>query len=264
MALLTPSKLYNFGGHRFGRHGDLKSENIFLFKELDDFKVDERGILFIADVGLARYHNTVTADWGTVTMSGKQVYEPPDIDIELSKPRSRKYDIWAMGCMFLEFAIWLLRGIKEVEKFKAQRGYSFYRGEDYKFYIITEQMWNDKPSKAEIHPMVRSWIDELYKDPRCEDNPAFKALLMLIDKSLLRVEVNNSAEATKAYEELSEIVEEAKADPRLAQQGASTNSSFRVLHLLRSGGIAKYPDKIILRLLEIRLLAWLLEIWLPV
>jgi serine/threonine protein kinase len=73
----------------------------------------------IADFGLARLRNERTRDKkvGTNTMTRTQMYEPPDVDI-IRGLTSRKYDIWSMGCIFLEFTIWLLSGIEEIKRFK--------------------------------------------------------------------------------------------------------------------------------------------------
>ena len=34
------------------------------------------------------------------------MYEPPEAEIVSDQPMSRRYDVWAMGCVCLEFLIW--------------------------------------------------------------------------------------------------------------------------------------------------------------
>jgi serine/threonine protein kinase len=218
--------LHNFsdgpGKEQFGRHGDLKPENILLLKERED---DKQGNLLIADVGLARFHNERTRDRRAVTdtMSGTQTYEPPEIDIHPGEPRSRKYDIWSIGCIFLEFTIWLLSGTKEMERFKAHKEVPSHSGiKGYKFYEVTRVTQNGEPSAAAIHPAVRSWMDAMYKDPRCKGDTALKDLLTLIDKSLLQIETSDRADATQLYGELCSITQKAVREPSYLFNSANT------------------------------------------
>jgi serine/threonine protein kinase len=103
------------------RHGDLKPENILCFKSDTEF-----GTLKIGDWGLAKHHNIVTQErpQKTTTRHGTLRYEPPEVVIGIpplegqAKDRlSRLYDIWAMGCVTLEFLIWLLYGYDELTRF---------------------------------------------------------------------------------------------------------------------------------------------------
>lgn len=203
--------LHNFNNHLFGRHGDLKPENILSFKDING-NDNKWGILQIADVGLAKFHDTVTSSRmnATGTMSGTRMYESPETEVDPRAPRSRKYDIWSMGCILLEFAIWLLYGMSEVSRFKSRRG-GFGEVENYKFYVITETQ-HGMPSKVKINPEVRSWMDEIYQDPRCTDNTALRDLLTII-QNCLQIEAINRADSTSLYDELSKVVEHAKSNP---------------------------------------------------
>jgi serine/threonine protein kinase len=82
----------------YGRHGDIKPENILWFQETPDTD-DEAGILQIADFGLGRFHgresrSNVHPD-GVV---GSPTYEPPEC--KLHRPVSRAYDIWSLGYLY--------------------------------------------------------------------------------------------------------------------------------------------------------------------
>ncbi len=46
------------------------------------------------------------------------MYEPPEAEVGQNEPRSRRYDVWSMGCIYLEFAIWLLRGENGLQRFR--------------------------------------------------------------------------------------------------------------------------------------------------
>ncbi|KAF4785891.1 hypothetical protein HER10_EVM0011151 [Colletotrichum scovillei] len=70
------------------RHGDLKPENILHFLETGG-----KGVLRVADVGLARFHLEATRDRNqpTNTMTGTVRYEPPEFG--LTEQISRLYDV---------------------------------------------------------------------------------------------------------------------------------------------------------------------------
>ncbi|EUC31150.1 hypothetical protein COCCADRAFT_28066 [Bipolaris zeicola 26-R-13] len=103
--------------HEWGRHGDIKPENILWFEEHGEL----RRHLVISDLGLARYHTEFSKSlvpralidgitWG---------YRAPEVDFR--EPISQKYDIFSLGCVFLEFCIWYLRGLQDVEDFGLER-----------------------------------------------------------------------------------------------------------------------------------------------
>ncbi|KAJ8113697.1 hypothetical protein ONZ43_g5096 [Nemania bipapillata] len=99
------------------RHGDLKPENILWFKDESGNGI---GTLKIGDWGLAKQHFRVTEmrSNNTTTKWSTQRYEPPEeADIlgdniltpdQSGRRRSRLYDIWALGCITLEFLVWLM------------------------------------------------------------------------------------------------------------------------------------------------------------
>ncbi|USP72781.1 Mitogen-activated protein kinase kinase kinase ANP1 [Curvularia clavata] len=95
------------------RHGDLKPANILVFPHGDSI-----GCLKIGDWGLAKTHKVRTAERasGTSMRFGTLLYEPPEA-VSRSNARSRLYDIWSLGCVFLEHIIWLLYGNDERRRF---------------------------------------------------------------------------------------------------------------------------------------------------
>ena len=80
-------------------HGDLKPENILRFKQDSQWL----GKLQISDLGLAKQHQERTSlrEVATAEKLGSTRYEPPEsyTDRETKKARSRRYDIWSMGCI---------------------------------------------------------------------------------------------------------------------------------------------------------------------
>ncbi|RYP31302.1 hypothetical protein DL767_005815 [Monosporascus sp. MG133] len=102
-------------------HADIKPENILCFKT----KLGESHsfTLKLADFGLAK--KVVP---GSPLEAGRvahtKTYRPPEHDI--NEPVSLKYDVWCLGCLFLDFITWAILGWVGVEAFRESR-----EGEDH-------------------------------------------------------------------------------------------------------------------------------------
>lgn len=97
----------------YGIHGDIKPRNLLWFKEWRGFSSQhhELGVLQVADFGISSMHHTDTRS--AVDMrGGTKTYRPPEVETELGLG-SRSFDIWSLGCVFLEFLCWLVKGNKE-------------------------------------------------------------------------------------------------------------------------------------------------------
>ena len=101
----------------WGRHGDIKHENILWFQEYGN----DHNLLVISDLGLTRYHSQLSKSFVPRShIDGcSWAYRPPELDLD--ERISQKYDIWSLGCVFLEFCVWYLQGYDEVVEFSFQR-----------------------------------------------------------------------------------------------------------------------------------------------
>lgn len=111
------------GDRIFGRHGDIKPDNILLFcgKEKKDPSSYDRGTLVIADFGLTRFHSDHTRTYFPKrTIPATPTYRPPECDMD-GCAISRSFDIWSYGCVLLEFITWYLGGWELVRKFVQKR-----------------------------------------------------------------------------------------------------------------------------------------------
>jgi serine/threonine protein kinase len=101
------------------RHGDIKPENILCFQSTTDSTMN----LVLADFGLGRLHNLPTQLRGqhTVTMAFTIAYRAPESDM-YGEVRSRAYDIWGLGCLFLEMAGWILGRLDELQRIRRKGG----------------------------------------------------------------------------------------------------------------------------------------------
>lgn len=112
-----PKELDSDGKQLFGRHGDIKPENILWFKR------EGKEFLVLSDLGLSAVHREVSRS----KIPGTSIpvtpnYRPPECDMEgpLGKV-SRSFDIWTLGCLFLEFVVWILYGWEGRDKFNSER-----------------------------------------------------------------------------------------------------------------------------------------------
>lgn len=183
------------------RHGDMKPENILHFS-------GPNGRLVVSDVGVSRKHDKATRlrQGGTTTRATTPSYEAPETFSTKDTPRARRYDVWSIGCIFLEFSLWILHDMASIESFHHAR-----HGPDYAFYIANTSATARR--KPEIHPVVTTALKLLRQDLRCKGDTIFGNFLDLIEERLLQVNVDQRAEAVEMVTRLREIVQDAELHP---------------------------------------------------
>ncbi|KAL2670254.1 hypothetical protein Neosp_014721 [[Neocosmospora] mangrovei] len=159
--------LHHAENGRMCRHGDLKPENILCFNSSADLKTlkDHTScVLVISDVGLSRTHDKSTQFRSKTKMVGGETiaYAAPETELYPDRATSRRYDIWSLGCLYLEFVIWLLYGIEELDRFGREIHGKFYTIMD-----RPETLQVSKMQQAKVNPEVDRWIENIKKDPRC-------------------------------------------------------------------------------------------------
>lgn len=91
---------------KYGRHGDIKPDNILWFKNIPGSNYGASGILRIADFGLGRFHGRESRSNDPAGNNpASPTYKPPEC--KLGKFISRAYDIWSLGGLYLEFITWM-------------------------------------------------------------------------------------------------------------------------------------------------------------
>ncbi|ROV89857.1 hypothetical protein VMCG_09505 [Cytospora schulzeri] len=159
-------------GKDYGRHGDIKPQNILWFKQ-DDNSFD-LGNLKLSDFGLTDFHRALTTKVDPKGVRATPTYSAPER--ETDEKLSRPFDIWSLGCIFLEFVTWLLRSVEGLDEFTSERSRdggsrdprfsldNFYR-------IIREQ----EQTRAEVKPSVllqaRFYIPESRFEGSTEPTP---------------------------------------------------------------------------------------------
>ena len=156
---------------------------------MPDFQARPGEIVVISDFGLARIHDEVTQLREKTKLAGGEtiVYAAPEIELYPNRGISRRYDIWSLGCLYLEFVIWLLYGSEELERFHQRL--------DGRFYTIRFAATITVQGKlAEINQTAKDWIHKIKNDPRCGGTgvkrTAISRLIVLIEERLLVVGSN--------------------------------------------------------------------------
>lgn len=181
------------------------------------------GTLKIADLGLAKLHDVDTNLRAEPTSQrcGTLKYEPPEALYPHRSLRSRRYDIWSMGCIILESIIWLLYGYDGLEVFNGEmiddpnRETIFYRV--------------DSEGQGKVNDIAAGWMRRMRnEDPECKQDSAIRALLDVVERQLLVVETDTAGEirpglrvtAPKLCDHLERIKERSEQDERYSFTGS--------------------------------------------
>ncbi|EXF75138.1 protein kinase domain-containing protein [Colletotrichum fioriniae PJ7] len=191
------------------RHGDLKPANILHFTSGKE--EDTLSILKITDFGISRIHQEATFDRlgkPTITGATSPSYEAPEA-VAPKAARSRKYDIWSIGCIFLEFIMWLVQDWNAVQSFASARNSTSVQvggATPSHFYKI------DKDDVI-VHPEVSKIINTLGRMPQSAPNTALGRLLSIIKDDLIKIDSADRTNAEGLCKRLDAIVSKAKSDP---------------------------------------------------
>lgn len=142
----------------FGHHGDIKPENVLWFAGSSGSDLQTRGTLKLSDFGLAEFSIHQTTSMPPKKNLGVSLaYRAPEADLQQGKAMGRSYDIWTLGCLYLEFITWMLGGSKLLDDFLVAR-----RARD--------AMWHE----TETHTFFELELDNKTKKPIAVIKPAVK------------------------------------------------------------------------------------------
>jgi serine/threonine protein kinase len=176
-------ELNNTCDDKWGRHGDIKPDNILCFAD-DTSTLPKLGVLQIGDFGLGRFHKRQSRSLVMPGLFCTPTYAAPEA--ALGQRITRKYDMWSLGCLFLEFCTWLLEGPQGLDTFA-----------DTRRFVEADGLWNDafylirppeggKERTAHLKYAVIRWTERLQGSPRCSNS--INVLLALIRDHLLVVD----------------------------------------------------------------------------
>jgi len=145
----------------FGRHGDIKSENILWFKSPKNLG---RGIWVISDLGLSAFHRDVSRSMiPNQSIAWTPAYRPPECDID-GGTISRAFDIWTLGCFYLEMVCWLLGGWQLKDRFEKDRTTIYVHGNGSNIFFDLQLNPEDKASKTFI-ALVKPQVAQVRRVP---------------------------------------------------------------------------------------------------
>ncbi|RKL00305.1 hypothetical protein BFJ71_g5793 [Fusarium oxysporum] len=113
-----------------------------------------------------------------------QLYTPPEQGVDLWNLMLHTDDMWAMGCITLEFIVWLLYGRAGLSKFHNDLKSGFLESSP------NRRFWQKSDKGNKVHHTVLEWIVYMAKDPVCRaGQTALGDLLKLTRDRLLVVDV---------------------------------------------------------------------------
>ncbi|KAI1179869.1 kinase-like domain-containing protein [Nemania sp. FL0916] len=145
----------------YGRHGDLKPDNILWYQK-DDTSKDPHGILVVSDMGFTVAHTTYSRSKDHASRVARTPeYRPPELDTK-NEPVTRKYDVWTLGCIFLEMLTWFLGGKEERDEFKNKRKTTEWTGANtYVFFAL--EKGEGSGVYATVKRQVVEWMEKIRK-----------------------------------------------------------------------------------------------------
>ncbi|EUC46751.1 hypothetical protein COCMIDRAFT_4172 [Bipolaris oryzae ATCC 44560] len=167
----------------FGRHGDIKPENILWYPS--ENSTGGHGVLKIADFGVARFSTVNSWDTHkTGRIPNTDTYRSPEMD--LNGNLTTACDVWALGCVFLQFVTWYCGGNILVEWFGKRRlvkdPQQANMETDTFFVLYLEQ----GKRKAKVKPAVVEVIETLQGYQTCTRE--YRELLDMIQQDMLVVQ----------------------------------------------------------------------------
>ncbi|EHL01462.1 Protein kinase-like (PK-like) [Glarea lozoyensis ATCC 20868] len=187
--------------NKYGRHGDLKPENVLYLED---------GTLQLADFGLGKFHRLESRsrlDPDSIACS--PTYSPPELAV--GELVSRAYDIWSLGCIFLEFVTWLSGGSEALERFAvARQEKALDRVVDDLFYTVKKASGAANGRFAVIRAGVFRQIQFLRSSKR--QSAMISDVLNIIEHNMLVVKANERIKAETLLSKMERILQRGHAD----------------------------------------------------
>ncbi|KAJ8110297.1 hypothetical protein OPT61_g6826 [Boeremia exigua] len=154
---------------------DIKPDNllVFLYEKRPFFRLSDFSCAKVVDF-VASVSGVHKQSWQSTSKSGTPIYRAPESTTE--GKTSRPYDIWSLGCVFLEVLVWYIEGYEGLLAFRKSR-FHFVKPsgiEDEGFYYI------DGNSKAHLREQVADRLKAI--SPHCKG--ALRTIAELIPRMM--------------------------------------------------------------------------------
>ncbi|KAK4247592.1 kinase-like domain-containing protein, partial [Corynascus novoguineensis] len=220
----------------YGRHGDIKPANVLWFPDLDDEASASDGsgtygTLKLTDFGLSEFHTFDSrSNLSKSRIAASPSYRPPEYDMEQGRI-SRSYDIWTLGCLYLEFIAWLLGGWDLVKLFMVMRATTDNTGASERHHVKDHTFFElqEDGRDAKIKDSVTEFIKvKLHGHPLCSEY--IHDFLDLIEEQMLVIETGDKASSRRImcgslHKRLQEMRQKCDNDPAYALTPAMRRKS---------------------------------------
>ncbi|KAI0468301.1 hypothetical protein F4859DRAFT_491162 [Xylaria cf. heliscus] len=192
--LATDDQLDSTGKIRkYGRHGDIKPENLLWYKD----QKDEFGVLRFTDFGVSELNSSLSKSKVVSNIAGTLAYRAPESDIP-EWPTRQSADMWSLGCVYLEFITWLLGGESLLREFCEKR-MSWDNAGHVKMDTFFDSDHSKGPSGTVIELKVKSCVtaffDKLHQHNNCTEY--IHDFLTLIQYKMLVLEPSDISETNR-------------------------------------------------------------------
>ncbi|KAL8835907.1 MAG: hypothetical protein Q9170_003134 [Blastenia crenularia] len=189
-------------------HHDLKPDNIIFFSgqdSSDEDKIAGAGTLRIADFGSGKINTLRSKSINTRSPTGTPTYGPPVRSTQGAT--SRPYDVWSMGCAFLELLVWALFGSDDV-RVSVSEG--------------TVGAIHSHQRAVMLRLGVTEQIHDLQKEIDRRSHMPFSQVLHVVQQ-MLNINPNARADAVHVWNRLDQILDRAMVD--FEDEGGSDSES---------------------------------------
>lgn len=188
-----------------GWHHDLKPENILFFK----LPGRKYGVFQVADFGSGKVHTYRSGSVNTRSPNGTLTYEPPEAAKEGAT--SRPYDMWSMGCVFLELLIWATCGYSCVKTFRSNREERRFPGSQTDI-LKDDAFWQiDVHGNIQRRASVDEWFNRLPNEMERKKLQILREVLDLVDR-MLDKDRQTRITALHLWDTIDRICSQAKID----------------------------------------------------